>query len=623
MAGPRTISRSAWTTASVLAPVLLRLVLALAAAVPAFAAAAGPASTATAVPTVTTASAAPKRPNIVLVVIDDATPTDLGAYGSEIATPNIDRLAAAGTRFTHFRATPMCAPSRAMLLTGVGSHTAGIGNLPESVPASHAGQRGYLGHLADDVVTVATLLQRGGYRTYAAGKWHLGHTPNTLPNARGFERSFVVDATGADNWEQRPYLPIYDGSEWYEDGKPATLPADFYSSRFLVDRMIEYIGDGTRDPRPFLAYLPFLAIHMPVQAPQEVIARYAATYAGGWDAQRQRRHAAAIATGLVPAGASARPAPPQLRDWRALDDETRARQAKAMAVNAAMMQTMDSEFGRLVSHLRRIGAYEDTLFVILADNGPEPGDPAAAPLFRAWLGMVGYDTSLESLGTKGSFVAIGPEAAKANTAPFALFKFNAAEGGVRVPLVIAGPGVRSGARADANAFITDITPTLLEMTGIAAAPAPAPRVIGRSLAPLLRGEAAQVHAADAAIAIEAAGSAALYRGSLKLVRDRPPYGDARWHLYDLAIDPGETNDLAQARPAELRAMIAEYERFAAREGVLEVPPGYDTTREVGGRILQAFRARYGHWIVGGLLVMTGLVGWGLWRRLRRTRAGVA
>jgi arylsulfatase/uncharacterized sulfatase len=563
--------------------------------------------------------AAAPRPNIVLVVIDDATPTDLGAYGSEIATPNIDRLAAAGTRFTNFRATPMCAPSRAMLLTGVDSHTAGIGNLPESVPGSHAGQRGYLGHLADDVVTVATLLQRGGYRTYAAGKWHLGHTPGTLPNARGFERSFVVDATGADNWEQRPYLPIYDGSEWYEDGKPAALPADFYSSRFLVDRMIEYIGDGKGDARPFLAYLPFLAIHIPVQAPQAVTDRYVATYAAGWDAQRQRRHAAAIAAGLVPATAATRPVPMQLRDWEALDAETQARQARAMAVNAAMMETMDHEFGRLVAHLRRIGAFEDTLFVILADNGPEPGDPAAAPLFRAWLRMVGYDTSLERLGTKGSFVAIGPEAAKANTAPFALFKFNAAEGGLRVPLVVAGPGVRGGARADANAFITDITPTLLELTGIAPAPAPAPAIVGRSLAPLLRGDATQVHPADASVAIEAAGSAAVYRGNLKLVRDRPPFGDERWHLYDLAADPGETNDLAQARPADVQSMLADYARYAERVGVLEVPPGYDTTREVGARIVRVFRERYGHWIVTALAVLLGLAGWGAWRLVRRRR----
>jgi arylsulfatase/uncharacterized sulfatase len=563
--------------------------------------------------------AAAPRPNIVLVVIDDATPTDLGAYGSEIATPNIDRLAAAGTRFTNFRATPMCAPSRAMLLTGVDSHTAGLGNLPESVPGSHAGQRGYLGHLADDVVTVATLLQRGGYRTYAAGKWHLGHTPGTLPNARGFERSFVVDATGADNWEQRPYLPIYDGSEWYEDGKPAALPADFYSSRFLVDRMIEYIGDGKGDARPFLAYLPFLAIHIPVQAPQAVTDRYVDTYAAGWDAQRQRRHAAAIAAGLVPATAAARPVPIQLRDWNALDAETQARQARAMAVNAAMMETMDHEFGRLVAHLQRIGAFEDTLFVILADNGPEPGDPAAAPLFRAWLRMVGYDTSLERLGTKGSFVAIGPEAAKANTAPFALFKFNAAEGGLRVPLVVAGPGVRGGARADANAFITDITPTLLELTGIAPAPAPAPAIVGRSLAPLLRGDATQVHPADASVAIEAAGSAAVYRGNLKLVRDRPPFGDERWHLYDLAADPGETNDLAQARPADVQSMLADYARYAERVGVLEVPPGYDTTREVGARVVRVFRERYGHWIVTALAVLLGLAGWGAWRLVRRRR----
>ena len=588
----------------------LLLVLAAALSLPSDAEPAGPAAS---VPS----SAAPARPNIVLVVIDDATPTDLGAYGSEIATPNIDRLAARGVRFTNFRATPMCAPSRAMLLTGVDSHTAGIANLPESVPDSHAGQPGYLGHLADDVVTVASLLQRSGYRTYAAGKWHLGHTANSLPNTRGFERSLVVDATGADSWEQRPYLPIYDGTEWYEDGKPATLPKTFYASTLLVDRMIGYIGDGKRDARPFLAYLPFIATHMPVQAPQAVTDRYVATYAGGWNAQRQRRHEAAIRAGLVPANAATRPAPPQLRAWSALDAQAQAHQARAMAVNAAMMETMDRELGRLIAHLKRIGAYDNTLFVVLADNGPEPADPAAQALFRLWLRAVGYDTSTERLGTRGSFAVIGPEAAKANTEPFALFKFHAAEGGVRVPLIVAGPGVQSGTRADAFSFITDITPTLLDITGVAPAAAPAPSIIGKSLAPLLRGTASAVHAADEAIGMEAAGSSALYVGSLKLVRDRPPFGDERWHLYDVAVDPGETNDLAVAQPERMRAMLAAYAEFTKREGVLEVPPGYDTTSEVGAKILHALAQRHRVPIVAVLSVLVLGIALLVWRALAR------
>ena len=565
------------------------------------------------------ASDAPPRPNIVLVVIDDASPTDLGAYGSEIATPNIDRLAANGARFTNFHATPMCAPSRAMLLTGLDSHIAGVANLPETVPASHEGRPGYLGRLADNVVTIASLLQRSGYRTYAAGKWHLGHVAGALPDAQGFDRSFVVDATGADNWEQRPYLPIYDDADWFEDGKAVRLPKDFYSSQFLVDRAIAFIGDGVNADRPFFVYLPFLAIHIPVQAPQTFTDHYLDVYSTGWDAQRQRRYEAAVKSGLVPPDSPIRPVPDGLREWASLTNEQRATAARAQAVSAGMMEAMDHHLGRLITHLQSIGAFENTLFVVLADNGPEPGDPGASPLFRAWLAGVGYSTDIERLGTRGTFAAIGPEAAKANAAPFALFKFHATEGGVRVPLIVSGPGVHAGARLDVFTFITDLAPTLLAYTGASAAPPPAPQMQGRSLLPLLLGEAAFVHAPDEAIGMEAAGSSALFKGSLKLVRDRLPFGDEQWHLYDLAVDPGETNDLATARPERLRAMLADYQAYAERVGVLDVPAGYSTTGEVGAKMLHALLHRYAWLLAGIAMTLMGLPGWLLWRVLARRR----
>ena len=567
------------------------------------------------------ASDAPPRPNIVLVVIDDASPTDLGAYGSEIATPNIDRLAANGARFTNFHATPMCAPSRAMLLTGLDSHVAGIANLPETVPVSHEGRPGYLGRLADNVVTIASLLQNSGYRTYAAGKWHLGHTAGALPDAHGFDRSFVVDATGADNWEQRPYLPIYDDADWFEDGKPVRLPEEFYSSQFLVDRIIEYIDSGQNRNQPFFVYLPFLAIHIPVQAPRAFTDHYLDVYSTGWDAQRQRRYEAAVKSGLVPPGTAMRELPTGLREWASLTDEQRALAARSQAVSAGMMEAMDYHLGRLIVHLQGIGAFENTLFVVLADNGPEPGDPGASLLFRAWLAGVGYSTDVEHLGTRGTFTAIGPEAAKANSGPFALFKFHAAEGGVRVPLIVSGPGVRAGQRVDAFAFITDLAPTLLAYTGTPAALPPAPPMSGRSLLPVLAGETSVVHAQDEAIGMEAAGSSALFKGSLKLVRDRLPFGDEQWHLYDLALDPGETNDLATARPAAFQELLADYTVYAEESGVLDVPAGYSTTGEVGARMLRALIHRY-VWLLAGVAVtLIGLIAWLLRRVLKRRRNG--
>ena len=183
----------------------------------------------------------PKRPNVVLILADDLGFSDIAPYGSEIATPSITALAEGGVRFTNYHTAASCAPSRAMLLTGVDSHRAGVPNIPEMLPPEHSERSGSKGTLGRNVVTVATLLQDAGYHTYIAGKWHLGMTPDLLPSQRGFEKTFVLADSGADNWEQKPYLPIYDKANWFADGEEAELPEDFYSSRFLVDKTMEFI----------------------------------------------------------------------------------------------------------------------------------------------------------------------------------------------------------------------------------------------------------------------------------------------------------------------------------------------------------------------------------------------
>jgi arylsulfatase/uncharacterized sulfatase len=244
-------------------------------------------------------------PNIVLILADDLGFSDFGAYGSEVSTPNIDALADRGVVFSNYHTSPMCAPSRAMLMTGESSHRAGVGNLPEFIPSSWTDKPGYLGHLAPDVVTIAQRLKPRGYDTYMTGKWHLGHDPDTLPSARGFDRTFILDATGADNWEDRSYLPGIEAL-WFEDGQPITLPEDYYSSRNLVDKLIEYIGDRNETDAPFFAYLAMQAVHIPVQAPREFTEKYLETYKKGWRALRKARRAAAIEKGLVPADSSIR-----------------------------------------------------------------------------------------------------------------------------------------------------------------------------------------------------------------------------------------------------------------------------------------------------------------------------
>jgi arylsulfatase A-like enzyme len=540
----------------------------------------------------------PVRPNFVLILVDDAALMDFGSYGGEARTPNIDRLAGAGTLFTHYRTSPLCAPSRAMLLTGIDNHRNGVATIPEVLPPEHAGKPGYGLRLEPDAITVAERLRRAGYRTYMAGKWHLGSGKSELPPSHGFQKSFALDASGADNWEQKPYMPYYDTAPWFEDGKPATLPADFYSSEFIVDRMIRYLADqGGNDP--FFAYLAFQAVHIPVQAPRAYTAHYETVYDKGWDSIRETRWRRAQAMGLIPEGAPLAAKPAGLREWKTLPDPERRLLAKSMAVNAGMIEAMDHHIGRLIAYLDKRGVLQNTVFVVTSDNGPEPNEPVGQRGFPLWMRMNGYDQNLDRLGEKGSFVSIGPEWATAAAAPLSLFKFYASEGGLRVPFIMSGPGIAAQPRVSAAAFVTDVAPTLLDIAGIEGSDGKA--MTGRSLTPVLSGTADHVYSPDTPIGMEVSGNAALYRGEFKLVRNLPPHGDGTWKLYDLSRDPGETRDLSAAEPARLQSMLADYQAYAKSMGVLDIPEGYDPFRQITLNTRIKILKHHG-WALGGILL---------------------
>lgn len=544
------------------------------------------------------AESPPVRPNFVLILVDDAALMDFGSYGGEARTPNIDRLAGAGTLFTHYRTSPLCAPSRAMLLTGIDNHRNGVATIPEVLPPEHAGKPGYGLRLEPDAITVAERLRRAGYRTYMTGKWHLGSGKGELPPSHGFQRSFALDASGADNWEQKPYMPYYDTAPWFEDGKPATLPADFYSSEFIVDRMIDYLADqGGNDP--FFAYLAFQAVHIPVQAPRAYTAHYEAVYDKGWDSIRNARWQRAQAMGLIPEGAPLAAKPSGLREWNTLPDPERRLLAKSMAVNAGMIEAMDHHIGRLIAYLDKQGVLQNTVFVVTSDNGPEPNEPVSQRGFPLWMRMNGYDQNLDRLGEKGSFVSIGPEWATAAAAPLSLFKFYASEGGLRVPFIMSGPGIAAQPRVSAAAFVTDVAPTLLDIAGIEGSGGKA--MTGRSLRPVLSGSADHVYSPDTPIGMEVSGNAALYRGDFKLVRNLPPHGDGRWKLYDLSRDPGETRDLSAAEPARLQSMLADYQAYSKSMGVLDIPEGYDPFRQITLNTRIKILKHHG-WALGGILL---------------------
>lgn len=554
------------------------------------------------------AQAQSQKPNFVVMVIDDAALMDLGIYGGEAATPNIDALATSGAMFTQYRSSPLCSPSRAMLLTGVDNHRTGISTIPEVLPPEHVGKPGYTMRLEPGVTTLAARLKPLGYRTLMTGKWHLGSGKGDLPDGHGFDRSFALDASGADNWEDKSYMPFYADAPWYEDGEPASLPEDFYSSTFIVDKMIDYMDEGDTSA-PFLAYLGFQALHIPVQAPPEFTANYLETYRDGWEALQTRRWQRAQELGLVPAGAAQPALHPDLRKWNDLSEDQQRLFAARMAVNAGMLEAMDHHVGRLIQHLKETGDYDNTVFVITSDNGPEPST-AEDPRFGPWLAANGYHIGLERIGEKGSYGFIGPEFASAASSPSYLFKFYVSEGGLRVPLIMSGPGISPG-RVDAFAVVTDVAPTLLEMADAGPAPEGSISIDGRSLLPLLSGDATHVYAPDDAIGIEVSGNAALYRGPWKIVRNLQPWGDGNWRLFNLENDPGETLDLSADHPEVFEQLQADYAAYADRVGVLEVPAGYNSVAQVEKNMTAAVLKRNMPKIITfgiiGLLLLGGLI----------------
>lgn len=564
----------------------------------------------------TTAAA---RPNVVLILADDVGFSDFGAYGSEVSTPNIDALAERGVIFSNFHTSPMCASSRAMLMTGESSHRAGVGNLPEFTPADLRDHPSYRGQLAADVTTIAERLKPLGYDTYMTGKWHLGHEPGSLPSERGFDRTFILDATGADNWEHRSYLPFQE-APWFEDGEPTQLPDDYYSSRHLVDKMVEYIGDREDTDAPFFAYVAMQAVHIPVQAPREFTQKYLHTYDAGWHALREQRLAAAVAKGLVPVDTAIRPIPEKFRKWEALSPDDRAMATKSMAVYAGMIEAMDFNIGRLIDHLKQTDQYENTVFIVTSDNGAEGSDPMALGAMRLWLPSSGYTREVENLGERGSYSYIGPEFANAASSPGAWFKFNSTEGGLRVPLIVATPGSSAGRVAQGLSYVTDITATIFDFAN--SAPPAAGEMAGRSLRPILEGEAQTVYGENDVIGQEAAGHAALFQGDYKITRVNPPQGDRQWRLYDLSVDPGETRDLATAQPERFAAMLAEYATWVEANDVVEVPATYTHVNQM---MMNAFShlLTTRPWIVALPVVIAALVCATLWGFVRLVRRRIA
>ena len=515
------------------------------------------------------------RPNILLVVADDMGFTDLGSFGGEIETPNIDGLAENGLRFSNFHTSVSCSPTRSMLLSGTDNHIAGLGNMVELLLPNQRGKPGYEGYLNERVMSIAEVFETEGYFTCMAGKWHLGEEPNQVPHARGFQRTFSLLYGGASHWKDMEGLTESQTPAKYSlNGELLEkLPEDFYSSRSYADFIMESIRENRDSEKPFFAFLSFTAPHDPLHVPEPWLSKYRGMYDDGYGVLKQQRIKGVKRKGLVPPDATAPSQHPMLRAWDSLSDNEKAIQSRMMEVYAGMVDCLDYHLGRVINFLKDIGEYDNTMIIFMSDNGANPWTTEDYPGNRGSEFVKNMDNSLDNIGQIYSGVAYGMGWATACEGPFDYFKMTSGEGGIHVPLIIAGPVVKDGGKIiNSFAYVTDLMPTMLELAGIKHPGqykgSKVEPMQGRSLTSLLSNEVKSVYNPNEYIGGEMLGGRWMRQGDYKATMVAKPYGSNEWRLYNVLKDPGETQDLSEEMPELLQELIDEWDNYAKDVGVV-------------------------------------------------------
>ena len=507
-----------------------------------------------------TAPAETRPPNILFIVADDLGFTDLGAFGSEIPTPNLDSLAYQGLRLNNLHAAAACRATRLMLMA-----SAGITAANQPFPTA---QRG--GVLSLNYAIIPELLQDAGYATYITGKWDLGNVDGYTPDARGFDRSFVqIGGSG-------PYfaMELLGRFGYEEDGReltPEDVAENFYATRTYTDKMLEYL-QSTDEDTPWFAYMPYTAPHWPLQLPDDWLDRHAGHYDAGYDVLREQRFERAAEAGVLPNGASLDGFEPLTESWTNLSTDEKSRYSRAQEIYAGMVEYLDLSVGRIIDYLEESGQLEHTVVVFTADHGASAGEHGVETgrVPRGGGPDVPEDTdnSLENFGRAGSFIDHGRGFGESATAPFKYQKGSITEGGLRAAAFVYYPAaVEAGGVSDAFVTMMDILPTFMEIAGTEHPGAGVYRdgrevknIVGRSAWPHLTGQAASVHPQTDTAGWTGGDGGALIRGDYKIINRPPPgsMGTSPWQLYDLSADPGERRDLAAQNPDLVAELVAEW-----------------------------------------------------------------
>ena len=520
------------------------------------------------------------KPNILIIVGDDLGFSDIGPFGGNIQTPVLDAFSKEAVLFSNFHVLPTCSPSRSALLTGNDNHIAGFGIMSElDYPAVH-NLPGYSGYLSDQVTTIPEVLNMNGYHTYMTGKWHLGEGVGKDPHDRGFEQTFILGTGGGSHWADRKPLAPPQSMDYTRNGKGVEPPQDFYSTRNYTDSMIQFIERNKSDNKPFFGFLSYTAVHDPLHAPAEYIAKYKGKFSMGWDSLAMMRVRRLIELGIVPEGVKALPNP-MIPKWESLSKEHQEDFARDMEVYAAMLEYMDMSIGRVIDFLKQSGMYENTMIIFMSDNGANGAVATSYPGNADGKYLSSFENKMENRGMQGSYIETGPGWAQASSAPFRLFKSFTTEGGIKAPLMVKMPGHSKNAGQWNKEFIhvTDVMPTLLELAGAAYPEERSGKklhpLIGKSMLSILNGDASSIHNNEG-MGWELFEMKAFVKGNYKILRLPIPFATGQWQLYDLEKDPGETTDISGKFPEIRDALIKDWNDYAKRNELFDHKGHYDS-----------------------------------------------
>jgi len=501
-----------------------------------------------------------QKPNIIIILADDLGFSDIGCYGSEIKTPNLDLLAANGAKFTQFYNNARCCPSRASLLTGVYPHQAGIGDMVEKKAIKNRiPETPYQGWLSKNTVTIAEVLKTAGYQTYISGKWHVGEERQDWPLQRGFDNFFGLVNGTSSYYELLPtpnHLIL-------ENNEPYIIPENFYMTDAISDKAVGYIDLNKTTNKPFFMYVAYTAPHYPLHAPAEEIAKYKRKYLKGWDILRKERFEKQQKIGLLPKNILLSVREASVPSWESVTNKEEW--DMKMATYAAMITRMDAGIGKIVAKLKATGKLENTIIFFMADNGASAEEISGR--VKTDVGSENYDATLtKTIGAKGSYVGLDKPWAIMGNTPFRFYKIFTHEGGISSPLIVSYPKmIKKGFQTNQIVQIMDIMPTCLDLSG-ATYPTTfnthsIKPIEGLSLLPIIMGKTRKP---QDFLAWEHQDSRAIRQGNWKIVWAKTI---KKWELYDLENDRIESNDLSLKFPEQLNQMITIYEKWALKVGV--------------------------------------------------------